>query len=95
MIGISFIFIGVVIALAVIAIAAFFFLLKARLDKRQRPQPWEKAAIMRKLLAASERETGLVPTSPSLRLRASTLRPANADKEITGKSTFPMRAKIS
>ena len=87
-------FIGIVIALAVLAIAAFFCLPKLRTAKPNRPQPWEKAAIMKQLLALSERETS--PARTSARLRGSSAsKPSTAHLKPTVRATLPVRSKTS
>ena len=97
MIGIS--FIGILFALAVFAIAALALLSKLRVDKPKRPEKWEKAAIMKQLLALSERENSLAATVPSVTLRAPASRPgmlsSNARLKTTAKTSLAMRSKTS
>jgi type II secretory pathway pseudopilin PulG len=97
MIGIS--FIGVLIALAVFAIAALILLTKLRPAKPRRPEKWEKAAIMKQLLALSERENSLAATVPSVTLRAPASRQgrlsSNAPLKTTAKTSLAMRSKTS
>jgi type II secretory pathway pseudopilin PulG len=68
MTGIS--FVSIVIALAMLGIVAYFFMPTLRTAKPKRPEQWEKAAIMRQILAMSERDTGLPMIAPSARSRA-------------------------
>jgi hypothetical protein len=91
MFGVS--FVGVGIALALVAIATFFVMPKLRAHKPKRPEPWEKAAIMKQLLARSEGEANLAATSPSARSRASASGPSNAQLRTTAKTTLAMRSK--
>jgi hypothetical protein len=87
-------FIGIVTVLAVLAIAAFFLVSKLGLDKPQRPEQWEKAAIMKQLLALSERETS--PATTSARLRGSSAsKPSTAHLKPTVRATLPVRSKTS
>lgn len=94
MIGIS--SIGIVIALAVLAIV-LLVLAKLCPGKRQRPEKWEKAEIMKQLLALSERENNMAVTAPSVRLHAPAprqgMRPSNAQLKTTAKTTLPIRSK--
>jgi hypothetical protein len=98
MIGIS--SIGVVIALAGLAIA--LLALFAKLWARPKPaEKWEKAEIMKQLLALSERENSLAATAPSARLRAPASRqairsskaPLKAPLKTTAKTSLPIRSK--
>ena len=62
--------IGVVIATAVLAIAVLALVAKLLADKPKRAEKWEKAEIMKQLLALSESENSVLATTPSTRLRA-------------------------
>jgi hypothetical protein len=62
--------IGVVIATAVLAIAVLALVAKLFADKPKRAEKWEKAEIMKQLLALSESENSVLATAPSTRLRA-------------------------
>jgi hypothetical protein len=96
MIGIS--SIGVRIALGALAVVVLALLAKLCLGKPKRAEKWEKAEIMRQLLALSERENGPARTSPSVRMRPSasrpTMRPGNAHLKAATKTTLPNRSKI-
>ena len=88
---------GVVIALGVIAIAVLALVAKL-FSKPKRAEKWEKAEIMRQLLALSERENAMVASAPSVRLRAPAVRPANrpgnARLKASTKATLPSRSKV-
>ena len=86
-------FIAVLIALAVLALLVFFLAPTSRGHKRQRPEQWEKAAIMQRLFAASERETNPPATPSSVRLRASGA--GSVPMKTTAKTSLPIRAKTS
>jgi type II secretory pathway pseudopilin PulG len=92
----------VMIALAVLATAALFLLTPLGRRKRKRPEKWEKAEIMRQLLALSEKETGARPAAPPARSRPAAsrpaptrppMRPANLPIKANVKTTLPARSK--
>jgi hypothetical protein len=88
---------GVVIALAVLAVALLTLLAKLCLGKPKRAEKWEKAEIMKQLLALSERENSMARTAPSVRMRPPasrpTMRPGNIHMKATAKTTLPNRSK--
>ncbi|MGC2184408.1 MAG: hypothetical protein WA637_14090, partial [Terriglobales bacterium] len=58
---------------------------------------WEKAEIMKQLLALSEREEGLRRPAPAVRLRApatrQAIRPGAVHLKANAKTTLPSRSK--
>ena len=86
-----------VIALGVMAIAALVLLVAVATRKPKRAEKWEKAQIMKQLLALSERENSVAVTAPSVRLRAPAsrpgMRPGNAHLKASTKTTLPSRSK--
>jgi hypothetical protein len=88
---------GVVIALGALAVALLTLLARLWLGKPKRAEKWEKAEIMKQLLALSERENSMARTAPSVRMRAPASRPAmrpgNAHLKATAKTTLPSRSK--
>ena len=82
-------FIGVVTALAVFAILA-----KASSGGPKRAEKWEKAEIIKQLLALSEGEKSISATAPSVRFRVplSGMRPAKAHQKQIGKTSQPIRS---
>jgi hypothetical protein len=88
---------GVVIALGALALVALALLAKLCLGKPKRAEKWEKAEIMKQLLALSERENSMARSAPSVRLRAPasrpTMRPGNAHLKASAKTTLPSRSK--
>jgi len=90
---------GVGVALVMLAIAVFARAPKRR-GKPKRAERWEKAEIVRQLLALSELENRrAAATASSLRFCAprSTLgiRPSHANLKATAKSALPSRPKTS
>jgi type II secretory pathway pseudopilin PulG len=92
----------VMIALAVLATAALFLLTPLGRRRRKRAEKWEKAEIMRQLLALSEKEAGVRPPTSSTRPRPATsrptaaraaMRPANLPIKANVKTTLPARSK--
>jgi hypothetical protein len=85
------------IALGVLTVAALFLMTPLGMRKRKRPEKWEKAEIMRQLLALSEQDQGLKATAPSVRLRAPAPKPAGrpgtAHMKASSKTTLPSRSK--
>ena len=88
---------GVVMALGALAIGVLVLLAGLLSRKPKRPEKWEKAEIMKQLLALSEREEGLRRPAPAVRLRAPAatqgMRPGNAHLKATSKTTLPSRSK--
>jgi len=86
-----------VIALAGVGIAALALLLKLSARKPKRAEKWEKAEIMKKLLALSEQDPALASAAPSVRLRATTSkpvsRPSSAYMKASNKTSLPARVK--
>jgi hypothetical protein len=79
----------VVIALAALVIVTLV-LAKLFAGKPKRPEKWEKAEIMKRLLALSEQESGSRLPAPAARPVA---RSSQARLKTTGKATLPARAK--
>jgi hypothetical protein len=88
----------VLLALAGCAILALALVAKFLGRKPKRAEKWEKAEIMKKLLALSEQDTALATGAASVRMRAavskSTMRPTNAHLKATVKTTLPSRSKV-
>jgi hypothetical protein len=97
MFGIS----STVIAYGVMAIAAFVLLMAWATHKPKRAEKWEKAEIMKQLLALSEQEAGRqVATAARTRPAVSrpmpsrtATRPANIPLKASVKTTLPPRSK--
>lgn len=87
----------IVLALAGCAILTLALVAKLSTRKPKRAEKWEKAEIMKKLLALSEQDAGLATASSSVRLRAPAskpaMRPGNAHLKATVKTTLPARSK--
>ena len=85
------------IALGVLTVAALLLMTPLGKRKRKRPEKWEKAEIMRQLLALSEQDQGLKGRAPSVRLRApapkTAGRPGTAHMKASSKTTLPSRSK--
>jgi hypothetical protein len=88
---------GILIALGAVAVLLLALLLKLLGGKPKRAEKWEKAEIMKKLLALSESEAKLRQPAPAVRLRAPaprpTGRPSTAHLKASSKTTLPSRAK--
>ena len=91
-----------VIALGVMAIAALVLLIALATRKPKRVEKWEKAEIMKKLLALSEQEAGGRQAATAGRTRAvvsrpapsrTVTRPANIPLKASVKTTLPVRSK--
>jgi len=84
-----------VIALAGVGVAALALLLKLFARKPKRAEKWEKAEIMKKLLALSEQDPALASAAPSVRLRATTtksgMRPSGAHMKAITSTALPSR----
>ena len=92
----------IMIVVAVLATAALFLLTPLGRPRRKRAEKWEKAEIMRQLLALSEKETGARPATPPARSRPAAsrpaptrapMRPANLPIKANVKTTLPVRSK--
>ena len=87
------------ILLAALAIALFAALLMIRRAQqpKKRPEKWEKAAIMKQLLAMSEREEYFAAKSASMRRRQPAsrpgMRPSPASIKAASKATVASRSK--
>lgn len=79
----------VVIALAALAIVTLV-LAKLFTGKPKRAEKWEKAEIVKQLLALSEQESGSRIPAPAVRPVA---RSSQARLKMTAKATLPARAK--
>jgi hypothetical protein len=89
---------GIAILLTALATAglALAAILRVRRHK-PRPEQWEKAEIMRQLLALSERDNIRTATAPAARLRTSASwqrsRPGNAHLKTAARTTLPVHSK--
>ena len=88
---------GFQVALGALGILMFALLVKLLGGKPKRAEKWEKAEIMKKLLALSEQEENLRRPAPAVRLRApaprQASRPAAAHLKASTKTTLPARSK--
>src|SRR6266481_10067296 len=89
---------GFAIALGVVALGVLILVAKVFAGKPKRAEKWEKAEIMKKLLALSEQEEGRrVPAPAAARSRSSAarpvMRPAQANVKMSSKVRVPVRAK--
>jgi hypothetical protein len=86
----------VVIGAAGLATAGLALVLKVCSPKPKRPEKWEKAQIMKQLLALAEQDPGLA-TAPSVRLRAPASKPtgraAYPHLKASTRTTLPPRSK--
>ena len=90
---------GLVIALSVAALGILVLVAKLFAGKPERAEKWEKAEIMKQLLALSEQEEGRRVTAPAAaKARSSAarpvMRPAQANVKMSGKVGIPVRAKV-
>ena len=89
----------VLIALGALTVALLWLLLGRR--KPKRAEKWEKAEIMRQLLALSEKETGMTK-APAARSRITITRPVAArtatrpsvSVKANAKASLPARSKV-
>jgi hypothetical protein len=76
----------------VTALAGFVIALKTCKRQRKKLQKWEKANIMKQLLALSERESGIAPVAPS-RSRTTRavpgMRPGELPRKVTNRISQP------
>lgn len=90
---------GVMLVLSALAVVALALIAMLFPRKRKRPEKWEKAEIMKQLLALSEREEGLQRPAPTaVRVRSSAtargaVRPATSPLKATTKAAMPARSK--
>ena len=91
------------IALGVLTVAALFLMTPLGRPRRKRAEKWEKAEIMRQLLALSEQESGGRPAATKARTRPAvsrpspsrtTPRPVNIPVKANAKTTLPVRSKV-
>jgi hypothetical protein len=90
--------IAVALALAVVVIAMLTVVaLRSRSKRKQRPEKWEKAEIMKQLLALSESENSAAAKTPSIRVGVpaprQAKRTAHAYPKRPAKTTLPIRSK--
>ena len=89
---------GNVIALGAGVVLVLALVIKLLERKPKRAEKWEKAEIMRQLLALSEQESGGKTATRSVRLRPSTsrsiARPGTAHVKASTKANLPARSKI-
>jgi hypothetical protein len=89
---------GNVIALGAAVVLVLALVAKLLGRKPKRAEKWEKAEIMRQLLALSERENTGKPAAPSVRLRPSptrpVTRPGTAHMKASAKTNLPARSKV-
>lgn len=89
---------GVLIALGALAIVLLVLLAILLRSKPKRAEKWEKAAIMKQLLALSEREENLRRAAPGARPAPTPRplpRPATANLKASSKTTLPPRLKTT
>ena len=88
----------IVIALGALAVVALLLATILGTRKPKRVEKWEKAEIMRQLLALSEAEMGAAAATPSVRMSAPASKPAmrsgSAPLKATAKTTLPSRSKV-
>ena len=89
---------GLVIALSVAALGILVLVAKLFAGKPERAEKWEKAEIMKQLLALSEQEEGRRVAAPAAaKARSSAarpvMRPAQANVKMTSKVGAPVGAK--
>jgi hypothetical protein len=89
---------GFAIALGVVALGVLVLVAKVFAGKPKRAEKWEKAEIMKQLLALSEQEEGRRVAAPATaRSRSSVarpvMRPAQANVKMSSKVRVPVRAK--
>ena len=93
---------GVVLVLATLAVVVLALAAMLFPRKPKRAEKWEKAEIMRQLLALSDKETGARPATPPGRSRPAAsrptatrtpMRPANLPIKANVKTTLPARSK--
>ena len=91
------------IIVALLATVALFLLTPLGRRKPKRAEKWEKAEIMRKLLALSEQETAGKSAAGPTRARPAVsrpapgrapMRPANIPIKANVKTTLPARSKV-
>jgi len=91
------------IALGVLTVAALLLLTPLGRPRRKRAEKWEKAEIMRQLLALSEQEAGRRPMANAARTRPGISRPspsrangrpANIPIKANVKTNLPGRSKV-
>ena len=85
------------IALGVLAIGVLMFVMKLFDAKPKRAEKWEKAEIVKKLLALSEQEEQRRLAVPAARAKTQPLRPAArptpSPVKASSKVAIPVRAK--
>jgi hypothetical protein len=85
------------IALGVLAIGVLMLVMKLFAAKPKRAEKWEKAEIMKQLLALSEQEEQRRLAVPASRAKAQPVRPASRPTPSTLKAStkvaIPVRAK--
>ena len=90
---------GVVLVLAALAVVVLALAAMLFPRKPKRAEKWEKAEIMRQLLALSEREENLRrPALTAMRMRAPATarpatRPATSPLKANSKTAMPVRSK--
>jgi len=90
---------GVVLVLAALGVVVLALIAMLFPRKPKRAEKWEKAEIMKQLLALSEREESLRRPAPTaVRVRASAtarnaVRPATSALKATTKTAMPVRSK--
>ena len=88
---------GVVLVLAALAVVVLALAAMLFSRKPKRPEKWEKAEIMKQLLALSEHEESLQRPAPAaVRMRTparTATRPATSALKATTKAALPARSK--
>ena len=97
MLGMSSISSAILLAALAIALFAALLIIRRARKPKKRPEKWEKAAIMKQLLAMSEREEYFAAKSASMRMRQQAarpgMRPSSAHLKATTKAMLPSRSK--
>jgi hypothetical protein len=76
---------GFEITLGVVALVVLLLVAKMFTGKPKRAEKWEKAEIMKQLLALSEQEEGRRVTAPAVRVRPQAARPGQAQVKATAR----------
>lgn len=88
---------GFMIVFAIVAAGVLVLAAVLLAPKPKRAEKWEKAEIMKKLLALSEQEEGRRIAAPAIRVRPQparpVTRPAQANLKANSKIVTPVRAK--
>jgi hypothetical protein len=86
---------GFMIALGVLAILVLMLVMKLFTTKPKRAEKWEKAEIMKQLLALSEEEEKRRLAAPVTRAKAQPVRPAARSTPATVKASAKPSPKVA